>query len=136
MHQLKISSVLITYQYILFLSILSSVHPPRQNKLHFSCAITSWLDGYFSLLNLSSAPVASFLEQVQTAVQEEEPTIEEPTVSYVCTEPTKESASLNQNHLQVVKQERLRRLVKQIQRAQTKLSREALQDLIKSCCLR
>ena len=45
-------------------------------------------------LDLSSSPVEPFLEhvQVQTAVQKEEPTIEEPTVSHVRTEPTKESA--------------------------------------------
>ena len=45
-------------------------------------------------LDLSSSPVEPFLEhvQVQTAVQTEEPTIEEPTVSHVRTEPAKESA--------------------------------------------
>ena len=45
-------------------------------------------------LDLSSSPVEPFLEhgQVQTAVQKEEPTIEEPTVSHVRTEPAKESA--------------------------------------------
>ena len=71
--------------------------------MKYECAITSWLDGYFSLLNLSSAAVGPFLEQVQTKVQKEKPTIEEPAVSPVRTEPTKESANFKQNHLQVRK---------------------------------
>ena len=44
------------------------------------------------------------LEQVQiTEVQKEKPKIEEPAVSHVRTEPTKESANFKQNHLQVQK---------------------------------
>ena len=50
--------------------------------------------GAHACIDLSSSPVEPFLEhvQVQTAVQKEEPTIEEPTVSHVRTEPAKESA--------------------------------------------
>ena len=52
-------------------------------------------------MSISNVPPP--LEQVQTKVPKEKPTIEEPAASLVRTEPIKESANFKQNHLQVRK---------------------------------